>query len=49
MELSKINEEIGLLKDEKLHLLESNPLGSAEAAAFAIGMHPIQTNPPADS
>ena len=31
-----------LLEEEKLKLLKSDPLGSAEAAALTIGIHPTQ-------
>ena len=34
--------EIKLLEEEKLELLKSDPLGSAEAAALTIGIHPTQ-------
>ena len=40
--VSKTEEEVQLLKEEKLSLLKENPLASAEGAAYMLGIHPIQ-------
>ena len=40
--LSKVDEEINLIEEEKVELLKSEPLGSAEGAALMLGIHPTQ-------